>query len=100
MRKIVWKRERDCFVARVGCVYLGCWPFSVDGGGHKRWRGVVSFSKISVPYRFSDKMRTSEGKAKEDAIQLAREMLSDYQTCLAKELKNFDMEFVDGHLLE
>lgn len=99
MQKIVWKRDKDCFAARVGCVHLGCWSYAEMG--HKRfWKGVVSFRQRGGTYRHANKKRSSLAKAKEDAIQLAREMLSDYQTSLTKELKNFDMEFVDGCLLE
>ena len=84
MKKINWKLSRcgsDHLVsAQIGCVYLSC-QFWDNSGQRQKWRAFVRILGSGILGRFSTEpmFRQSLSNSKEDAIQLARELLSDIQ---------------------
>ena len=97
MKKIKWTYPYDpkCAYAKVGCIVMHCYlRRSVPriGTPTDRWYGYASISirEHSETFR-TGPIRKSMAKAKDDAVQLARELLLDYHTCLMTEMANFDL---------
>ncbi len=86
MKEIEWKHEPvyGGVCARIGNVLLRCRPWKREWQGSAQIGYVVNYQQ-----RRFGKWRKSLSRAKEEAIQLAREMLTDYTTCLDKDMKNF-----------
>ena len=93
MRKIKWEPKGSSEYARgvVGGIKLHC-SFTGAKGSRRRWFANVYFqikNEINT-LRYGPK-RKSLAEAKEDAVQLARELLLDYYASLIQEMKNFDL---------
>lgn len=99
MKKINWepKNSKKFVNATIGSVTLQCLPYKTRNS-NDQWRGFVFIKKPGfmfvgdrlIVHRYGP-FRYSLSKAKEDAVQLARELLLDYQAGLDVELKNFDL---------
>ena len=92
MKEIKWKypHSRDYAYAQVGCIVMHA-NLHYTGTATKRWYANVSIQERSGTFR-TGPVRKSIARAKEDAVQLARELLGDYHTCLLTEMANFGLE--------
>lgn len=92
MKKIKWtpNGSKNYARAHVGCIVMTANVFHPDGE-MKRWRAYSSIQEKCDTFR-SGPIRRTMDKAKEDAVQLARELLLDHHTCLLTEMQNFDIE--------
>jgi hypothetical protein len=61
----------------------------------KRWMADVSVEQQIETLRLGP-VRKTMAKAKEDAVQLARELLLDYYVSIKAEMANFDLDETDG----
>ena len=88
MKKIKWHSKGvDFEEAKIGNMVLWC-NRDYDS---VLWSSYVTISCISSTMRRGPN-RKSKLKAREDAIRLAKELLIDYNTSIAAEMKNFDLE--------
>jgi hypothetical protein len=97
MKKIEWKSQgsRDYMKAEVGSITLRSNIFYQKS--KKRWLGSAHLEGIGreTTYHISPRygsLRKSIDKAKEDAVRLAKEMLTDCSVALAVEMENFGLQ--------
>ena len=92
MKKIKWtpKGSRKYARAQVGCIVMHA-NLHYTGTATQRWYADVSVRELGGTFR-TGPVRKSMARAKEDAVQLARELLLDHHICILAEMKNFDME--------
>lgn len=83
----------DGAVAKVGNMRLQCIRTGPDTAsespGSNRWYAHVHMYGVYYSIRCGSK-RKSLARAKEDAVRIVRELISDAQLCLAIEMKNFE----------
>lgn len=86
MHKIDWKSIGDEAIAHVGGFALHC--FSTNNPGPKcRWYAYILDRRNRNNLLGPNRRSLSE--AKEDVIQLVRELLDNYKTCLDTEKRRF-----------
>lgn len=95
MKEIIWTTITDSdvnatedLVAKVGSIRMRCWRVISRNSDIIRWRAHSGLYGRGVK---SGPLRKCLCKAKEDAVRLARELLSDYQAGIDIELANFDL---------
>ncbi len=96
MKQIKWISKDvydDGAVAQVGSIRMQCvrtGPHTAsESPGRNRWYAHVHMNGVYYSARCGP-VRKSPERAKEDAVKIARELISDAQLCLADELKHFE----------
>ncbi len=94
MKPIKWNLSANISSAQVGCVCLSCHSCKLHRGSKYRWYANVYIPDFPRSFRYG-RGRESLLKSQEDAVGLAKEILSEFQACLNVELANFGLELGD-----
>lgn len=89
MKNIEWKESGDGKYAKVtiGAVKLSCSIWYIRG---KRIRYLAQASFVHGAARIGG-LKKSMRDCKEEAVEIARELIMDYNSALKVEMANFDM---------
>ena len=92
MKEIKWKPEgsRKYAKAKIGQVELCCF-WNGYSGPKRRWYANVYIEGSWITTNREGELRKSLSKAKEDTIELARDLLLDYHASILQEMKHFDI---------
>lgn len=92
MKKVNWKPNGSTqdVIANVGCMtmYVYC-SGRLANKDKSKYRWFAEVFILSQRSQFGP-MRKSMAKAKDDAVQIAHQILLDHQSCLDAELKNWE----------
>lgn len=92
MKKVNWNPagSRRNLKATVGCVSMYCGKYYSNRKKAKPyWIATITIRKQWGTFRIGP-IQKSMAKAQENAVQMAREMLFEYQSCVDAELKNWE----------
>ncbi len=94
MKEIEWEKRgwQNPIFAEIGSISLHCYP-RLTATGLVRWYGrawITKYPQYPNNARVGG-LRHTLGRAQEDAVRLAHELLLDYRAGLDAELKNFDL---------
>lgn len=88
MKKIIWKTQANYSSANIGNIRLWCWRID-SVRGKKIWTTNVSLNYVASSNRHGPN-RHSLVAAKNDALILAEELLTDYYTSIVREIECYD----------